>query len=101
MRIDTRQEPRLGIMYIASVNQQPRGSNPMPLWLKDPNCIRPSKRDSCRCADFCTTIDHFNKHIIQGNRQYPSDNLGFTGYQPYRPPTEPYERACGNLLKDG
>ena len=43
-----------------------------------------------------------NTYIIWGHQGlYPSDNLGFTGYQPYRPPTEPYERACGNLLKDG
>ena len=46
--------------------------------------------------------DHNNTHIIWEHQgPYPIDNLGFTGYQPYRPPTEPYERACGNLLKDG
>ena len=88
-------------MYLASVNQLPRGSNPMPLWLKTPNCRSPIKRDACRIVDHCTAVNYFHKNIIQGNRQYPTDNLGFTGYQPYRPPTEPYERACGNLLKDG
>ena len=46
--------------------------------------------------------DHNNTRIIWEHQgPYPIDNLGFTGYQPYRPPTEPYERACGNLLKDG
>ena len=50
----------------------------MPLWLKTPNCRSPIKRDACRIVDHCTAVDYFHKNIIQGNRQYPTDNLGFT-----------------------
>ena len=61
------------------------------------NCISPSKEIHVAALTRCTVITLQLTNIIRQYRQYPSDNLGFTGYQPYRPPTEPYERATASF----
>ena len=89
--------------HVYSISPPPaKGINPVvPLAQGFHNCISPWKEFHVAALTRCTAIDQQLTNIIRQYRQYPSDNLGFTGYQPYRPPTEPYERACGNLLRDG